>query len=106
VLQVRVLLRGAQPGAPCGLVLLLALLLLLLGEPSPPVGFLVLLYPLRLGLLLRRGLGLRLGFSRGGLRGLFPLYLGVLSGVPRVQDLLERKEVALVHCCRGPDESS
>lgn len=82
VLEVRVLLRGAQPGAPCGLVLLLALLLLLLGEPSPPVGFLVLLYPLRLGLLLRRGLGLRLGFSRGGLRGLFPLYLGVLSGVP------------------------
>ena len=45
------------------------------------------LYPLRLGLLVcGSGRGL-CGFSFGSLFGLFPLYLRVFGGVPRVEDL-------------------
>lgn len=43
---------------------------------------------LGLGLLVGGGLGVRLGLDLGSLALLLALYLGVLGGIPRVEDLM------------------
>lgn len=86
MLEIGILLGAAQTGSLVGIVLLLAVGILLFGLLFALL--LVFLYTLRLALLLcgSFGVGLSLGFGRFGC--LFPLYFGVFSGVPGVEDLL------------------
>lgn len=87
VLEIRILLGAAQPGAFGGLVLVTLGVLGFFGLLSP--GAPVLLYPLRLALLLCGGFGLRLGLGLCCLGLLLPLYFGVFGGIPRVEDLFQ-----------------
>ena len=84
VLQVGLLLLAAQALAALGLGLLL--IVLLLGQLARALG-LLLGDALRLGLLVGGGFGFGLGFGLGGLLRLLALYLGVLGGVPRVENV-------------------
>lgn len=87
MLEVRVLLGGAQPGAALRLVLVVALVRVRgVGGALAPLQ-LVLFYALGFALLLGGGFGVGLGLGFGGLFGLFALDFGVFGCVPGVEDL-------------------
>jgi hypothetical protein len=86
VLEVGVLLGAAQAITALGLGLVLVEVAAFLSLASALVA--VFLYPLSLGLLVGGGSGLGLGQSLFGLLCLFALDLGILGGVPGVEDLL------------------
>lgn len=96
MLEIRLLLRASQPVPPLRLVLLLGLIGFFLLGLLPPL-LAVLFYPLRLGLLVRGGLGVGFGFGFGGFGFFLALYVGVFGRVPGVEDLL-RKRVSLLLC--------
>ena len=86
MLEVGVLLGGAQTGAALRLVLVVALRVRGVRRALPPL-LLVLFYPLGFALLFGGGFRVGLGFGFGGLFGLFALDFGVFACVPGVEDL-------------------
>jgi hypothetical protein len=84
VLEIGILLGAAQT-FPLLVLILFTVTLLLISLLFPLL--LVLLYPLDLALLVCGCLSISLCLGFGGLGCLFPFYLGVFGGVPRVEDL-------------------
>jgi hypothetical protein len=89
VSKISILLGAAETRALVGLGLVVVLRLVKLGAEAGVLGS-AFLDALGSGLLVSSSLGVSLGLGRGGLGGLlrlFALYLGILGGIPRVEDI-------------------